>query len=578
MYDGDGVTTIFNGPMAYSATHITAALVEIATGVVSSAGSFTVTQLGKSAGTRVTMAVAPPALYRLVLLRTLPYSQIVDITNQGAFNANVLEQGMDLLDMQIQQLADEASRVPQLGDADIDGSGAYQGNGNRLSNLADAVNSQDAATLGQINDLISIPTGPFIQVASGAVGRPVQDKLRDDPVSLLDFVPVAEHAAILNGTSTYNCGPALASAIAAAQANTQSCAIVALPRGLINVAQTYILTSPVRFVGRGGAGAPGYSSFPTVLGTTIKYTGADTNAVLFTFNNINYGGAGMYGLALNGNGIARRGLILDAVLGFGSDDLHVTRFTNVLVGLISTGQTTSWNQFKNLYLEGEVDGTAGSTCLWLSGGNGALGVGANACHCTFENLHINHGGLRSGIYLGGVDNITFTMTYIFRASGTRPGVEVVHEQQGGIWFPVANTFYHLQAGVGGWVEPAGGNATYPTAVIYGYQTDNGQPLPVTNGRRLPYITNNFDILGIGGIGRTSYGGDWAGTVLATTGSTFTDVTFPSGPRSSAAYNIVLDQPTTIGWGIQNKTAAGFRIVWASALGADASVDWIVLGG
>lgn len=194
VYDGDGVTTIFNGPMAYSATHITAALVEIATGVVSSAGSFTVTQLGKSAGTRVTMAVAPPALYRLVLLRTTPYSQIVDITNQGSFNASVLEQGMDLLDMQIQQLADDNARTPRLGEADVDGNGTYDGNGNRLGNIADAVSQDDVPNLAQVTGLIGPGSGPFLQEGAGAVIRTYQDKDRDI-VSVKDFGAVGNDVA-----------------------------------------------------------------------------------------------------------------------------------------------------------------------------------------------------------------------------------------------------------------------------------------------------------------------------------------------------------------------------------------------
>lgn len=419
----------------------------------------------------------------------------------------------------------------------------------------------------------------WARTTTGAITRTLLGKVSDLPVHLLDYVPVAEHAAILAGTSTFDCGPALANAIAAAQANTLSANEVILPKGLINVAQTYTLTSPVRFTGQGGAGAPTFSTFPVVLGTQIKYTGADTNAVLFTFNNVNYGGAGMHNLSLNGNGVAKRGLILDAVLGFSSEGLQVTRFTNVLVGLISSGGTTSWNQFKNLYLEGEVDGTSGATCLWLSGGNGGGGSGANASHNTFENLHINHGGLRSGIYLGGVDNIVFTQTYIFRASGTRPGVEVVHEQQGGVWFPVANTFVGLEAGLGGWVEPAGGNATFPTACIYGYQTDNGQPLPVVDSsRRLPFTTNSGDVLGVRSIGKTSFGADWAGSVTALNGTTSTAVSFPSGARSSAAYIVVLNSPTTTGFAIQSKTTTGFTIAWASALSGNHSVDWLILGG
>lgn len=191
VYDGDGVTTVFNGPMAYSATHISAGLVEVATGAVSSAGAFTVTQLGKSNGTRVVMTTPPPSGYRLVLLRTLPYSQIVDITNQGSFNTSVIEQGLDLLDMQIQQIADDSSRVPRLGPLDVDGSGRYDGNGNRLGNLADGALGGDAVTLGQLGGLIGNPQGLFVQGGADAVPRTMQDKARDT-VSVKDFGAVGD--------------------------------------------------------------------------------------------------------------------------------------------------------------------------------------------------------------------------------------------------------------------------------------------------------------------------------------------------------------------------------------------------
>lgn len=56
----------------------------------------------------------------------------------------------------------------------------------------------------------------FLQAGTGAVARTQQDKDRDT-VSVLDFIPVAEHAAILAGTSTYNATAAVQAAIDAAR-------------------------------------------------------------------------------------------------------------------------------------------------------------------------------------------------------------------------------------------------------------------------------------------------------------------------------------------------------------------------
>jgi len=175
-YPGDGLATVFNGPMAYSATHITAALVEDATGVVSSAGSFTVSQLGKPAGTRVTLTTAPPAGFTLVLLRTLPISQIVDITNQGAFNANVLEQGLDLLDMQIQQINDDQQRSLRLSDYTLGVSTLLDPSSGDLIGWAGDGSGVVNYTIGAIAAAIGIPGAVYVpQSITAAGGQTVFD-------------------------------------------------------------------------------------------------------------------------------------------------------------------------------------------------------------------------------------------------------------------------------------------------------------------------------------------------------------------------------------------------------------------
>src|SRR5690625_7547560 len=47
----------------------------------------------------------------LILLRTMPYTQEVDVTNQGAFHAETIEKGYDALAMQIQQLDDSTLQL-----------------------------------------------------------------------------------------------------------------------------------------------------------------------------------------------------------------------------------------------------------------------------------------------------------------------------------------------------------------------------------------------------------------------------------------------------------------------------------
>jgi len=117
-YPGNGVTTAFNGPMAYSADVVFVYLVDDVTRAVTpvATSGFDLQRVGREGGTRVVMVVPPPVGQTLLLLRNVPYSQLTDITNQSAFNADVLERGLDLLGMQTQQLADGINRSLRVAD------------------------------------------------------------------------------------------------------------------------------------------------------------------------------------------------------------------------------------------------------------------------------------------------------------------------------------------------------------------------------------------------------------------------------------------------------------------------------
>lgn len=115
---GNGVATEFNGPMAFDPATLDVYFIPESTGVavLQSPSTYTVSRLGKTQGTRVLFTVAPPADVDVLILRTLPLSQSTDITNQSAFNANVLENGLDKLEMQIQQIDDAQARSLRLPD------------------------------------------------------------------------------------------------------------------------------------------------------------------------------------------------------------------------------------------------------------------------------------------------------------------------------------------------------------------------------------------------------------------------------------------------------------------------------
>lgn len=87
--------------------------------------------------------------------------------------------------------------------------------GNPISGLRNRDNVAPSLVYGQeaaesAADTVYIPAG------TGAVNRSVRDKLRDT-VSVLDFIPVAQHTAILAGTSTYDATADIQAAIDAAR-------------------------------------------------------------------------------------------------------------------------------------------------------------------------------------------------------------------------------------------------------------------------------------------------------------------------------------------------------------------------
>lgn len=162
-YAGDGVTVLFNGPMAYEARDIVVYLFNSAgDGAIVPTSQYQVNNLGRAAGTRITMNNAPQPDEELVILRTVRFAQLVDISNQSNFNANVLERSDDLLAMQIQQLADGSMVI--VFDPD-DGEFVWDAKGVRIIRVGDAVALQDAMNMRSTLEMVE-----QIQAGGGSVG------------------------------------------------------------------------------------------------------------------------------------------------------------------------------------------------------------------------------------------------------------------------------------------------------------------------------------------------------------------------------------------------------------------------
>ncbi len=81
---------------------------------VLSGSQFSITGIGSASFGEVTYPLAGdplPATSDIIIKRTVPYTQSMDVTNQGGFLPEVLEDQLDAIVMQVQQLAEEAGRT-----------------------------------------------------------------------------------------------------------------------------------------------------------------------------------------------------------------------------------------------------------------------------------------------------------------------------------------------------------------------------------------------------------------------------------------------------------------------------------
>jgi hypothetical protein len=334
---------------------------------------------------------------------------------------------------------------------------------------------------------------------------------------------------------------------------------IVFPHGTFLVTSGFLITTPVTFVGDGN-GWYTWVGVTATTGTTIKYDGPMLpDPYVFQFLNIGGGSCGIKNIHIDCNGKANRGVILDGLNGGFFENVSITNPQNVCLTLLGTTHTCSWNTFTNLRLEC-LSGSKAT--LWLQG----YPTTANACHNTFTNTQINFGGSSNGIWLGGCDNNNFYSTYIYCGNTGVTGYGVYCDTTEQTGFPVNNTFYALQASPRGWYQPGTGIFGYGNQ-IFGYQLDNGQPLPITNGGPLTCITDRgtYRMSPGASIGR-SFGANFCGTISIPAGVTSLVVGFPNGTEPNADYAIFLSSVYVNimpQYTISAQTTTGFTISFAT---------------
>lgn len=110
-FTGNGATVTFAIPFTFSANS------EVVVILRSSAGVETVqsyTTHYTIVGSNVVMVTAPATGAYLVIMRSLPYTQLIDLLNAGTYPADTLEGGYDNAIKLVQQLYEILRRVPQI--------------------------------------------------------------------------------------------------------------------------------------------------------------------------------------------------------------------------------------------------------------------------------------------------------------------------------------------------------------------------------------------------------------------------------------------------------------------------------
>ena len=406
----------------------------------------------------------------------------------------------------------------------------------------------------------------FIQAGTGAVVRNIRDKARDI-LNVFDFMTAAQIADVQAGTLLLDVTTPVQNAINACLAAGRNWLLV--PAGKYRVSSQFIISGSLRLIGEGSAYTAN-ANFPASKGTTFSWYGGSTT--VFAFSAVNYG-FGMEGIYIDCRGLASNGLIVSDCVGGKFDDVVIRNYTTRGLHLRSTLtyplNTNSWHTFTNLTVESVESGVSEQIrCGGVTGGG-------NACHVVFNNTRVTHGGAAHGIVLGGCDNVTFLMTFIYRApAGTGYGVTIDASEVTN--FPMSNYFYHLQAGEGGYYQATWPGGTYQTSHIYGYAIDNGQPAISAPAGSVFAVYGDGSVHGAKNIGK-SRGNNLHFSISYTAGAANRVFNLPTA-EPNANYRVILipTQQLSLVYWVTDITASSFRVNWPSDPGGTVVFDVVIV--
>lgn len=160
---GNGVTALFAYDFLCLATRD---LQVIVNGVEVPSSQYSVSNIGQASGGDVTFLTPPANLAQIVIQLDVVLDRQTDYQTNGDLFARSINLDFDRIWLALQQAFGYLNRVPRLGDADVDGQGAYLARQNRIKDLADPIDAQDATNrqwvLQQLADLAVDGSGQFV--------------------------------------------------------------------------------------------------------------------------------------------------------------------------------------------------------------------------------------------------------------------------------------------------------------------------------------------------------------------------------------------------------------------------------
>ncbi|RUU85559.1 hypothetical protein EOB59_31735 [Mesorhizobium sp. M7A.F.Ca.MR.176.00.0.0] len=174
-YNGNGVTTVFDYEFKITNESYLRVIKADAAGtetILTLDADYIVSDVGNPAGGQVALTVPLPLNYTLTMLPHVPFTQEIDLENQGAYYAETVENGLDLAVMRDQQLQEQINRavtIPPSEDPEqLDGLVAD------ILRLADSADEIDtvANNIGAVNtasaNMAAIIAAPAQAVAAAA--------------------------------------------------------------------------------------------------------------------------------------------------------------------------------------------------------------------------------------------------------------------------------------------------------------------------------------------------------------------------------------------------------------------------